>query len=136
MVWNASDKLTRFLRKVVCQTSQNKTVLKRNHSQILCMLGQPNPLTVLQYTAPSVLQGMQIYVKTIKSLFGTKHEDRLKILNTSKQCSCYNFYLLATHTHTHVQAHTHKENRKAAFHLQILSSSNNFLLYSHILIFE
>jgi len=64
------------------ETSQNKTVLKRSHLQILCMLGQPNPSTVLQHTAPSVLQGMQIYMQTIKALLNTRYEDKLKILYT------------------------------------------------------
>jgi len=47
------------------ETSQ---ILKKNHLQILCMLGQPNPSTVLQQTAPSGLQGMQIYMQTSETL--------------------------------------------------------------------
>jgi len=64
------------------ETSQNKTVLKKNHLQILCMLGQPNPSTVLQQTAPSALQGLQIYMQTSDTLLNTRHEDRHDILNT------------------------------------------------------
>lgn len=48
--------------------AQNNAKLKRNQLQILCTLGQPNPWTGQQCTAPSVLQGLQIYKKTIKTL--------------------------------------------------------------------
>jgi len=60
------------------EISENKTVLKKYHLQFLCMLGQPNPSTVLQHTAPSLLQGMQIYMQTSETLLNTRHEDRLE----------------------------------------------------------
>lgn len=54
--------------KVQYEIAQNNAEHKRNRLQIWCTLGQPNPWTVQQCTAPSVLQGLQIYTITIKTL--------------------------------------------------------------------